>query len=86
MKSCFIPSAGWDIHPHLQSQPKDQSNSFARLRARFRLRPADALQVAAGLANDASAFVTNDHSLHHLQEVIDVVVLDDYQLLQLSRQ
>lgn len=51
----------------------------AWLRARFRIRPADALQVAAGLVNSATAFLTNDHSLRLLQEEIDVVVLDDYQ-------
>jgi len=37
------------------------------------------LQLAAGLVNGASAFLTNDHSLQFLQEVIDVVVLDDFQ-------
>jgi predicted nucleic acid-binding protein len=52
----------------------------ARLRARFRLRPADGLQVAAGLVSGASAFVTNDSSLRLLQEVIDVVVVDDFRL------
>jgi len=36
------------------------------------------LQVAAGLVNGASALLTNDHSLRLLQEVIDVVVLDDF--------
>ena len=51
----------------------------ARLRARFRLRPADALQVVAGLVSGATAIVTNDHSLRLLQEIIDVVILDDYQ-------
>ena len=53
----------------------------ARLRARFRLRPAGALQVAAGLVSGATAFVTNDHSLRLLHQVIDIVVLDDFRMV-----
>ena len=49
----------------------------AQIRARFRVRPADALQVAAALTHGASAFLTNDHRLSLLHPIIDVIQLDD---------
>jgi len=36
------------------------------------------LQVAASLASGAKAFLTNDKRLSKLQEMIDVIVLDDF--------
>jgi predicted nucleic acid-binding protein len=50
----------------------------AQLRARYRVRPADALQVATALVHEATAFVTNDRQLTRLHPVLDVVVLDDF--------
>lgn len=50
----------------------------AQLRARFRIHPADALQVATCLVHDASPFITNDSRLSRLQPVLDVIILDDY--------
>ena len=38
----------------------------AALRARYRVRPADALQVAASLVHHATAFLTNDRRLAQL--------------------
>jgi predicted nucleic acid-binding protein len=49
----------------------------AQLRARYRIRPADALQVASGLCHVATAFVTNDRQLARLAPELDVIVLDD---------
>jgi predicted nucleic acid-binding protein len=49
----------------------------AQLRARYRIRPADALQVASGLCHGATAFVTNDRQLARLAPELDVIVLDD---------
>lgn len=49
----------------------------AVLRARYRLRTADAIQVAACLAHGATAFVTNDIRLRRIDE-LDVIVLADY--------
>lgn len=49
----------------------------AVLRARYRLRTADAIQVAACLAHGATAFVTNDIRLRRIDE-LDVIVLVDY--------
>ncbi|RME49175.1 MAG: PIN domain-containing protein [Chloroflexi bacterium] len=49
----------------------------AQLRARFRVRPAEALQVAAALTHGASAFLTNDHGLARLNPIIDIIQLDD---------
>ncbi|MCC6260100.1 MAG: PIN domain-containing protein [Anaerolineales bacterium] len=50
----------------------------AQLRARYNVSPPDALQVAASLAFGAKAFLTNDKRLSKLQELIDVLVLDDF--------
>ncbi len=49
----------------------------AVLRARYRLRTADAIQVAACLAHGATAFVTNDIRLRRIDELA-VIVLADY--------
>ena len=50
----------------------------AQLRARFGVRPPNAIQVAASIFFGAKAFLTNDKRLAKLQEVIDVIVLDDF--------
>jgi predicted nucleic acid-binding protein len=48
------------------------------LRAKYNVAPPDALQVAAILSFGAKAFLTNDKRLSRLQELIDVLVLDDF--------
>ncbi|HUW13017.1 MAG TPA: type II toxin-antitoxin system VapC family toxin [Anaerolineae bacterium] len=50
----------------------------AQLRARFNLRPADALHVATALLHGASAFVTNDRRLSRLRSHLDILILDDF--------
>jgi predicted nucleic acid-binding protein len=47
----------------------------AKLRADFKISPADALQVAAGLQVGAKAFLTNDKRLFSLQTVIEILIL-----------
>jgi predicted nucleic acid-binding protein len=66
--------------PHLTivAVTRDVARYAAQLRARFNIRPADALQVACSLAIKATAFVTNDRNLERLQPIMDVVILDDY--------
>ncbi len=49
----------------------------AELRANYRLRSADALQLAACLRAGATAFVTNDHALGRVTE-LEVVLLEDF--------
>ena len=49
----------------------------AELRARHRLRPADALQVAACLEQGATAFLTNDRELRRVTE-LQVLLLEDF--------
>lgn len=49
----------------------------ADLRANHRLRPADAVQVAACIRRGATAFVTNDAGLRRVGE-IQVLLLEDY--------
>ena len=65
--------------PHLMlaDVTRDVARRAAQLRARYRLRPADALQAATALVYGATAFVTNDRQLMRLASLLDVVVLDD---------
>jgi predicted nucleic acid-binding protein len=52
--------------------------SPGQLRAKYNVSPPDTLQVAASLAYGAKAFLTNDKRLSRLQELIDILVLDDF--------
>jgi len=49
----------------------------AELRAMYRLRPADAMQIAACLEYGATAFVTNDRDLRRVTE-IQILLLEDF--------
>lgn len=50
----------------------------AQLRARYRLRPADALQVATALTLGATVFVSNDRAFMRLLPLLDIIILDDF--------
>ena len=50
----------------------------AQLRAEYRIRPPDALQVGVSLLYGAEVFITNDEQLKRLQDKLDVIVLDDF--------
>jgi len=47
------------------------------LRAKYEIKTPDALQLAVGIENDATLFVTNDNGLKKIKE-IDVLVLKDH--------
>jgi len=66
--------------PHLTMADVDRAvaRRAAELRGRYRVRPADALQVAASLVYGATAFLTNDRRLARLQPLIDIILLDDF--------
>ena len=55
---------------------RDVARQAAQLRASYRLRPADALQVATALVHGATAFITNDSQAARVDRLA-VVVLDD---------
>jgi predicted nucleic acid-binding protein len=57
---------------------RDVIRQAARLRAEYRLRPPDALQISASMLCGAEAFVTNDGAMRRLQEKMDVLLLDDF--------
>jgi predicted nucleic acid-binding protein len=65
-------------HLTLADVTRDVARQAAQLRARFRLRPADALQVATAVVCGARAFVTNDRRLARLAPQLDVILLDDF--------
>lgn len=54
------------------------ARAAAQLRAKYNVSPPDALQVAASLSFGAKTFLTNDKRLSKLQDLIDVIVLDDF--------
>ncbi|MEP7336274.1 MAG: PIN domain-containing protein [Acidobacteriota bacterium] len=51
----------------------------AELRARYRLRTPDALQIATALEADCEAFLSNDTGLRRVTE-LRVLLLDDLEL------
>ena len=57
---------------------RDVARIAAQLRARFDIRPPDALQVAASLVAGGRGFLTNDRRLTGLQSFTEIIVLDDY--------
>jgi predicted nucleic acid-binding protein len=50
----------------------------AQLRAKYSISPPDALQIATSLNSRARAFLTNDKRLSKLQELIEILLLDDF--------
>ena len=56
---------------------RDQLRAAAQLRARYRVRTPDALQLAAALSYRCAAFVTNDRELPTIPG-LSVVQLGDY--------
>lgn len=57
---------------------REVAQQAARLRARYRLHPADALQIATAIVHQATAFVTNDRQLSRLAPELAIVLLDDF--------
>jgi predicted nucleic acid-binding protein len=53
------------------------AEAAALIRARYRFRLPDALQIAAAIQGDATLFITNDKRLKKI-DAIEVLVLDDY--------
>ena len=66
-------------YPHLRVVDVDRSiaRRAAELRAAYRLRPADAVQVATALVSGATAIVTNDAALARVRG-LEVLVIDSY--------
>jgi predicted nucleic acid-binding protein len=66
--------------PHLKlvDVTREVARQAAQLRAKYHLRPADALQVATALVNGATAWVSNDKQLQRLEPALEVIVLEDF--------
>ena len=54
----------------------------AKLRADYKISPADALQLAASLQAGAKAFLTNDKRLSVLQTIIEILILEDFAAME----
>lgn len=57
---------------------RNVARAAAQLRAKYKVSPPDALQVAASISYGANAFLTNDRRLSRLEDVIDIIVMDDF--------
>ena len=66
--------------PHLQivDVTRGVARRAAQLRAYYNLRPADALQVATAVTQQATAWISNDKKLKRLSPQLDVIILDDF--------
>ncbi len=57
---------------------RDIARKAAELRAKHKIRPADAFQIATAIVQDASIWVTNDKRLKNFTSQIKIAILDDY--------
>ena len=56
---------------------EDVAIKAAELRAKYRIRTPDAIQIATSIIGKAGAFITNDIDLKKVKE-IEVLILDDF--------
>ena len=65
-------------YPNLRVMDIDRevAREAAALRAAYRVRPTDGVQIAACIVAGATAFVTNDRDLRRIRE-LDVLLLAD---------
>jgi predicted nucleic acid-binding protein len=66
--------------PNLQviDVSREIARQAAQLRAKYNVRPADAIQVATAMVSQATLWVSNDKKLKRLETEIEVVILEDY--------
>jgi predicted nucleic acid-binding protein len=57
---------------------RDVVRRAARIRAAYRIRTPDALQISACLSRGAETFITNDRRLERVQDKVDVMFLDNF--------
>ncbi|MCP4349222.1 MAG: type II toxin-antitoxin system VapC family toxin [Desulfobacterales bacterium] len=60
----------YDLDPLIAEQA-------AKLRGKYGLRTPDAIQIATGIENGGTLFITNDKRLRRIEE-IEIMVLEDY--------
>jgi predicted nucleic acid-binding protein len=65
--------------PHFSTIPLsfEISEKAAEIRAKYKIRTPDAIQIASSLLSDATFFITNDTSLSKIENMI-VVQLDNF--------
>ncbi|MGD8902637.1 MAG: type II toxin-antitoxin system VapC family toxin [Anaerolineae bacterium] len=68
--------------PHLTilDVTRDVARRAAQLRAEYRLRPADALQIGTAIVHGATAFVSNDRALLRVAPTLDIVMLEQLRI------
>jgi predicted nucleic acid-binding protein len=65
--------------PNFHLYPVDAiiAQKAAKLRSKYSIKTPDAIQIAIGIENNATLFLTNDKNLKRVKE-ITVIVLEDY--------
>lgn len=68
--------------PHLTilDVTRDVARRAAQLRAEYRLRPADALQIGTAIIHGATAFVSNDRALLRVAPTLEIVMLEQLRI------
>lgn len=68
--------------PHLTilDVTRDVARRAAQLRAEYRLRPADALQIGTAIIHGATAFVSNDRALLRVAPALEIVMLEQLRI------
>jgi predicted nucleic acid-binding protein len=62
----------------LSDVTREVARGAARLRARYNLRPADALQVATAIVEGATLWVSNDKKLKKIEPELEAILLDEF--------
>jgi len=62
---------------HMALVDRHIARQAAKLRARHRLRPADAIIAATAMSRNATMFVTNDRQFARLAPLMEIIQLDD---------
>ncbi len=57
---------------------RDIARRAAQLRAKYNIRPADALQAATAIESGATAWVSNDKKLRRIEPEMEVIILEDF--------
>jgi predicted nucleic acid-binding protein len=62
----------------LSDVTREVARRAAQLRARYNLRPADALQVATAMIEGATLWVSNDKQLKRIEPEMETIILDEF--------
>jgi predicted nucleic acid-binding protein len=62
----------------LNDVSREVARRAAQLRAKYNLRPADALQVATAMVEGATLWISNDKGFKRIEPELEVITLNEY--------